>query len=202
MGARAHDVPSRTVVGTGKDATVFANIRSLGSALAVATLMSMLMLRFVADTSAQLASDAQSLDEVTGTYLEALPPAGCEARAAVDATRAVTVLYSRGALSLRASPGNAIRTLRLQRRRMPINVAPIDGVARWQGQDIVVRSVAPALPLWSTLAPTKGARALVETFSFSKTSLTYRVSYQNDVGTNQATPYDLVLRKCDIPDLN
>jgi len=180
---------------------MLANIRSIGSTFGVTAVMATLIVRCVADISAQLASEAQVVEELTGTYVEALERVGCEARAvddfAASTNRAVKVLSSRGGVSLRMFPGGATRLLRLQRKRVPANVMPKDGLARWREHDLVIRSAAPALPLWSRPHLPGGGTTLVETFSFSRGSLTYGASYQDDTGTSVTKPFELALGKCE-----
>lgn len=177
-----------------------ANMQSVGSVLGLGAIVLTLMVRAAVDTSAQLASDAQAVDDLTGTYVDARRPAECQALTAgvvaAATPRAVTVTSARRALTLHVFPAGTTRTLRLQRRHVPINVARADGVARWRERDVVVTSGPDALPLWSSPEPPNGATILIETFSFSRSSLTYAASYQAHDGASSGKPFELVLGKC------
>src|SRR6266853_1210337 len=177
-------------------------VRSTNS-LGVLAAMTMTLLPCMA-RAADLApggSGQSSLQDISGTYIDASTHGECDLRAtsggASDAARVVTVVYWQGLLTLRVLPTRTIRMLHIQRRPLLTGVSRADyhnGLARWESGDLVVESAVPALPLWSRPRALGAASTLVERFSFSESALTYRASYRLAAGgASVDDPFELTL---------
>ena len=158
--------------------------------------------RLTAETAPALAA-GQALAEVSGTYVDSSVEDDCDLRATSggsDAgTRAATVVYWRGLLTLRVVPTRTIRALHIRKRALSARVGPggvRNGLARWEAGELVVESTMPALPLWSGPVVPGSASTLVERFSFSETAMTYQAEYLRADGTGVGDPFELTLTRC------
>lgn len=152
--------------------------------------------------------DARMLERINGTYVDEAWPGECDVAilnrsVARGAPRAITIAYSSGLMTLRAAPPQSLRLLHVQTRPQQTDTWPVrfrNGLGHWENGDVIIESLAPALPLWSMqIAPRNST--LRERLSFSTTSLTYRASYRS-AGEDEGEPFEVTLTKCDVSNVN
>jgi hypothetical protein len=117
--------------------------------------------------------------DFSGTYVSVPLKSRCNTLVTsgdTESTRAVHITHSRGYLTLRA---NTTRVLHIERRAQRAPQSLHYGLARWVGDDLVVESLMPAVPLWTEYRPQRPQTVLVERFSLQDaTFLIYEAAYK------------------------
>jgi hypothetical protein len=114
--------------------------------------------------------------------------------------RAIHIDQSGNAMTMRIVPTESVRVLYIQSRR---HAAPEplpamrNGLARWDGDTLVVSTQLPALPLWTHRHSPQLEGALMERFSVTDgIHFTYRAWYEPTGEFSEAAPFEVTLRKC------
>jgi hypothetical protein len=114
--------------------------------------------------------------------------------------RAIHIDQSGNAMTMRIVPTGSVRVLYIQSRR---HAAPEplpamwNGLARWDGDSLVVSTQLPALPLWTHRHSPQLEGAMLERFSVTDgIHFTYRAWYEPTGEFSEAAPFEVTLTKC------
>jgi len=175
---------------------------NLSITLTLVIVLSIVQHFFSDDAAAQSAGYA--MPDFTGTYATEPPAPNCSitttsAETIHSGMRAIHIDQSGNVLTVRNTPAQNVRILYIQSRRHAAEpLAPMrNGLARWDGDAIVVASQMPALPLWSHRRSPQFEGALFERFSVTDgIHFTYRAWYEPSGEFTEALPFEVTLTKC------
>ena len=137
---------------------------------------------------------------LSGTYVDALRPATCQValKVAPGHALALDVTQASNRVTIRVAPTGAYRVLPIERRETALhNPARRNGLARWEGDALVVETGAPASPLWGGHDAAVPGSKLTE--SFTRTAeghLIYRTWYTPPDDKTAHETLELRLAKC------
>ena len=155
-------------------------------------------------TSARQADGASLTDRAapnfSGTYVDSVRPASCAVALKISAGRglALYVAHVSNKISLRVAPSGAFRVVPIEKRDSALRHSTRrNGLARWEGDALVVETSAPSFPLWGRYHPEVHGGTLTESFARTVDGLVYRASYvpADDEGPHE--PLEMRLAKCD-----
>jgi hypothetical protein len=142
---------------------------------------------------------------LSGIYIESawVPEGRCSSTRItfLSQVRALQISHAATSLTLHIAPGESVRTIPIQQRagRNISETPPLRGrgIGRWQGDELVVETETPALPLWGRLG-TAGIGVLIERFiQLSPESLIYDVLYTDHRRLTTHGTFGVSLIKCD-----
>jgi hypothetical protein len=142
--------------------------------------------------------------DFTGTYASEPPAPNCaitttSAAPIESGMHAIHIDQSGNVMTMRNTPAQNVRILYIQSRRHALEpLTPMrNGLARWDGDAIVVASRMPALPLWSHRRSPRLEGALFERFSVTDgIHFTYRAWYEPTGEFSETAPFEVTLTKC------
>jgi hypothetical protein len=134
--------------------------------------------------------------DLSGTYMLARAAAPCST--ASRAASALQVVQSSTNLKLRVLATQSVRLLPIERlesaRRNPHKR---NGLARWQGEELVVETIAPAFSLWGRPHAVMEGSRLTESFARTPDDmLLYRTWYTLPGRDVAHGPHEVQLTKC------
>lgn len=134
--------------------------------------------------------------DLSGTYVLARSAAPCST--ASRAASALQVVQSSANLKLRVLATQSIRVLPIERFESAIrNPHKRNGLARWQGEELVVETIAPAFSLWGRPHAVVQGSTLTESFSRTPDDvLLYRTWYRLPGSGVAQGPHEVQLTKC------
>lgn len=161
----------------------------------------------VASSSASARPQEDSVTErapsLSGIYIDALRPATCLVALNMRAGRALAlyVTQTNNKMTMRVAPSAAYRVLPIERRESVLHSpSRRNGLARWEGDALVVETAAPASPLWGEHEAAVPGSKLTESFTPSADAqLIYRTWYTPPNHTTAQGPFELRLAKCKVP---
>lgn len=154
-------------------------------------------------TSARQADGASLTDRsapnFSGTYVDSVRPASCAVALKISAGRALAlyVAHVRNKISLRVAPSGAFRVVPIEKRDSALRHSTRrNGLARWEGDALVVDTSAPSFPLLGHHGEVHGG-TLTESFARTGDGLVYRAAYVSADDEGPHAPFEIRLAKCD-----
>ena len=154
-------------------------------------------------TSARQADGASVADRpapnFSGTYVGSVRPASCAVALKISAGRALVlyVAHVRNKISLRVAPSGAFRVVPIEQRDSAPRHSPRrNGVARWEGDALVIDTSAPSFALLGHHGEVHGG-TLTESFARTGDGLVYRAAYVSADDEGPHAPFEIRLAKCD-----
>ncbi|MGH9238992.1 MAG: hypothetical protein ACRD3G_13210 [Vicinamibacterales bacterium] len=155
-------------------------------------------------TSARQTDGASLTDRAapnfSGTYVDSVRPASCAVALKISAGRALAlyVAHVRNKISLRVAPSGAFRVVPIEKRdSSPRHSTRRNGLARWEGDALVVETPGPAFPLWGDPQAAVPGSRLTESFArIANGGLIYRAWYALPDDEGPREPFEIRLAKC------
>jgi len=104
------------------------------------------------------------------------------------------IVQSPGLVILRELPGRTVRVVHIERSESARHNGRRNGLARWEGAELVVETAAPVFPLWSEIAVEGRNSILTERFVRVADRLVYRIWYRTPEA--ETGPAEVRLVRC------
>ena len=154
-------------------------------------------------TSARQTDGASLTDRAapnfSGTYVDSVRPASCAVALKISGGRALAlyVAHASNKISLRVAPSGTFRVVPIEKRDSALRHSTRrNGLARWDGDALVVQTSAPSFPLFGHHGEVHGG-TLTESFARTVDGLVYRASYVSVDDEGAQDPFEIRLAKCD-----
>jgi hypothetical protein len=141
-----------------------------------------------------------AVPNLSGTYVDGQRPETCAVALKISAGRtlALYVAHASNKMSLRVAPSGAFRVVPIEKRDSALRHSTRrNGQARWEGNELVVETSAPAFPLWGRHHDEVHAGKLTESFARTADGLVYRTWYVSPDDEGPHEPLEMRLAKCD-----
>ena len=137
------------------------------------------------------------MPDLSGTYVRALQPISCSLMRGSSISPALYIAQSNSTITLRVFSTSSTRVLRIERRESAAqNLETRNGLARWNGEELIVETKAPAFPLWDGPHAVVPGSKLKESFlPTTDDRLIYRTWYMRPDDEAHG-PYEVRLAKC------
>ena len=154
-------------------------------------------------TSARQADGSPVTDRpapsLSGTYVDSVRPETCAVALKISAGRALAlyVAHLSNRITLRVAPSGAFRVVPIEKRDSALRRSTKrNGLARWDGDVLVVETFAPAFPLWVRHHAEVHGGKLTESFARTTNGLVYRSWYVSPDDEEPHEPFEIRLTKC------
>ena len=142
------------------------------------------------------ASPGGHVPDFSGAYVENAEPSKCSLLKH-SSGNALHIAQSGGTMTLRVLSSGITRVLRIESPTSASSSARRrNGLARWEDNWLVVKTSAPAFPLWGRFGAVAIGSSLIEGFSRTAGHLLYRVWLSVDESAEPLRPVETKLVKC------
>lgn len=135
--------------------------------------------------------------DFSGTYEEGDQPSKCSITRRHSSGAAVYIAQSNETITMRVLSSGHIRLLHIERGQSAIgNTRKRNGLARWDGDELVVETAAPAFPLLGRFGAVAPGGSLIERFARTVDHLIYRTWLTPTPEAESLGPVEVRLARC------